>query len=81
MDVLQQLKIRRQLGTLARMLRPPITRQAVRRWKQVPYRYLRQVATITAVNPAAIRPDCVTLINTWKPLWKPPARGARLDVR
>jgi len=81
MDVLQELRDNRQLGELGRMLRPPVSRQAVRRWKQVPYRYLRQVASLTGIDPAAIRPDRASLVVLWKPKWTPPRRRVPLDLR
>jgi hypothetical protein len=81
MDVLQELKTRRLLGLLARRLRPRVTRQAIQKWKIVPYRYLRQVATLTGVNPVLIRPDRADVIVYWSPSWNPPAARGELDLR
>jgi hypothetical protein len=81
MDVLQELKTRRLLGELARRLRPRVTRQAIQKWKIVPYRYLRQVATMTGVNPALIRPDRADIVVLWEPPWSPPRARGELDLR
>jgi hypothetical protein len=81
MDVLQELKTRRLLGVLARRLTPPVSRQAIRKWRIVPYRYLRQVATLTGINPTLIRPDRADMIVYWKPSWHTPSRRTDLDLR
>jgi len=81
MDVLEKLRDKRQLGELARMLRPPVSRQAIQKWRVVPYRYLRQVASLTGIDPSAIRPDRAALVVLWNPKWTAPRRRVPLDLR
>jgi hypothetical protein len=81
MDVLQKLRDKRLLSELASRLKPAISRQAVRSWRRVPYRYLRQVASLTGIHPAAIRPDRATQIGHWPRPWAPPTTRGELDLR
>ncbi len=58
---------------LGRSLDPPVSRQAVSDWRNVPEHYVEQVATLLGLEPADVRPDLAALFC---PKTKPRKRAA-----
>ena len=48
---------------LALSLDPPVSRQAVTTWHDVPIHYVEQVADLLKVDPARVRPDLARIFG------------------
>lgn len=65
--VLERLEeIERSAAWLGRSLTPPVSRQTVSDWFNVPEHYVRQVAKLVDAAPAAVRPDLAAIFAVSK---------------
>lgn len=74
-DVLWHLEaMERSAAWLGRSLKPPVSRQTVSDWYNVPIHYIEQVSKLIELRQSHIRPDLATIFEP-KP-WKPSRKRA-----
>jgi hypothetical protein len=56
-------QLKRSVAWLARSLDPPVSRQAVMTWPDVPLYYIEQVSELLEVEPARVRPDVARIFG------------------
>lgn len=65
--------IERSAAWLGRNLDPPVSRQTVSDWYDVPVHYIEQVGKLLDIEPASVRPD---LAEIFEPKPKPSRKRA-----
>lgn len=61
LETLSQLQPPGSAAWLGRSLKPPVSRQTVSDWFDVPEHYIQQVAKLIAVAPEVVRPDLAAI--------------------
>ncbi len=60
-------EMQRSAAWLARSLDPPVSRQAIMTWHDVPIVYIAQVAELLETTPARVRPDLARIFGGAEP--------------